>query len=165
MATRKLSLAVIRRTVSTLPGVEEGTSYGTPAWRHKGKLLARLHQDGRSIVLKVGNETRDHLLQADPATFFVTDHYSRLSDGAGAPRPAECCGPEEAAGAGDRDEDKVMVSSRAQRGTFEATSKVPRYARDDSGGVSNAVRPLSTLMLLSLTTLVQRSVSNFSFSR
>ena len=58
-----------------LPGVEEGTSYGTPAWRHKGKLLARLHQDGRSIVLKVGNETRDHLLQADPQTFFVTDHY------------------------------------------------------------------------------------------
>jgi hypothetical protein len=75
MATRKLSLAVIRRTISALPGVEEGTSYGTPAWRHKGKLLARLHQDGRSIVLKVGNETRDHLLQADPETFFVTDHY------------------------------------------------------------------------------------------
>src|ERR1700754_4117382 len=75
MAARKLSLAVIRRTVSALPDVEEGTSYGTPAWRHKGKLLARLHQDGRSIVLKVGNATRDHLLQADPETFFVTDHY------------------------------------------------------------------------------------------
>jgi hypothetical protein len=75
MAARKLSLAVIRRTVSALPGVEEGTSYGTPAWRHKGKLLARLHQDGRSIVLKVGNATRDHLLQADPQTFFITDHY------------------------------------------------------------------------------------------
>ena len=26
-------------------------------------------------MLKVGNETRDHLLQADPETFFVTDHY------------------------------------------------------------------------------------------
>ena len=75
MATRKLSLAVIRRTVSALPGIEEGTSYGTPAWRHKGKLLARLHQDGRSIVLKVGNETRDHLLPADPESFFVADHY------------------------------------------------------------------------------------------
>ena len=75
MATRKLSLAVIRRTVATLPGIEEGTSYGTPAWRHKGKLLARLHQDGRSIVLKVGNATRGHLLQADPETFFITDHY------------------------------------------------------------------------------------------
>ena len=75
MATRKLSLAVIRRTVAALPGIEEGTSYGTPAWHHKGKLLARLHQDGRSIVLKVGDETRDHLLQADPETFFITDHY------------------------------------------------------------------------------------------
>ena len=75
MATRKLSLAVIRRTVSALPGVEEGTSYGTPAFRFKKKLIARLHQDGESLVLKIGNETRDHLLQADPKTFFVTDHY------------------------------------------------------------------------------------------
>jgi hypothetical protein len=75
MARRKLSLAAIRRVASALPGVEEGTSYGTPAWRAKGKMLARLHQDGSSIVLKVGDETRDHLLQADPDTFFVTDHY------------------------------------------------------------------------------------------
>ena len=75
MTPRKLSLAAIRRAVSAIPGVEEGTSYGTPAWRHRGKLLARLHQDGQSIVLKVGNETRDHLLQADPQTFFITDHY------------------------------------------------------------------------------------------
>ena len=75
MAKRKLSLPAIRRTVATLTGVEEGTSYGTPAWRCRGKLLARLHQDGASIVLKVGNTTRDHLLQADPETFFVTDHY------------------------------------------------------------------------------------------
>jgi hypothetical protein len=75
MAKRKLSLPVIRRTVAAVPGIEEGTSYGTPAWRCRGKLLARLHQDGASIVLKVGNATRDHLLQADPETFFVTDHY------------------------------------------------------------------------------------------
>ena len=75
MARRKLSLAAIRRTVATLPEVEEGTSYGTPAWRHRGRLLARLHQDGESIVLKVGNATRDHLLQADSETFFITDHY------------------------------------------------------------------------------------------
>jgi hypothetical protein len=26
-------------------------------------------------VLKVGNETRDHLLPADPESFFVADHY------------------------------------------------------------------------------------------
>ena len=75
MVQRKLSLPAIRRAVIALPGIEEGTSYGTPAWRRKGKLLARLHQDGESIVLNIGRETRDHLLQADPATFFVTDHY------------------------------------------------------------------------------------------
>jgi len=75
MARRKLSLPAIRRTVRALPDVEEGTSYRTPAWRHRGRLLARLHQDGCSIVLKVGDQTRDHLLQADPQTFFVTAHY------------------------------------------------------------------------------------------
>jgi hypothetical protein len=75
MSTRKLTLAVIRRVASALPGVEEGTSYGTPAFRCKKKLIARLHQDGASLVLKVGNATRDHLLQADPDTFFITDHY------------------------------------------------------------------------------------------
>ena len=76
MARRKLSLAAIRRAVIALPGAEEGTSYGTPAWRYKGKLLARVHQDGETLVLNIGRQTRDHLLQADPATFFVTDHYS-----------------------------------------------------------------------------------------
>jgi hypothetical protein len=71
----KLSTVAIRKIALSLPGVEEGTSYGTPAWRAGRRMLARLHQDGASIVLKVGNETRDHLLQADPETFFVTDHY------------------------------------------------------------------------------------------
>ena len=42
MARRKLSLPMIRRAVRALPDVEEGTSYRTPAWRYRGKLLARL---------------------------------------------------------------------------------------------------------------------------
>ena len=75
MVSRKLSLPAIRRVLSAIAGLEEGTSYRTPAWRHRGRMLARLHQDGESIVLKVGDATRDHLLQADPQTFFVTDHY------------------------------------------------------------------------------------------
>jgi hypothetical protein len=75
MAARKLSLATLRKVALALPGVEEGTSYGTPAFRFRKKLIARLHQDGESLVLKIGNEARDHLLQADPGTFFVTDHY------------------------------------------------------------------------------------------
>ena len=75
MTPRKLTLPAIRKLAASLPGVEEGTSYGTPAFRFKKKLIARLHQDGKSLVLKVGDATRDHLLQADSDTFFITDHY------------------------------------------------------------------------------------------
>src|SRR5437879_12386598 len=75
MAPRKLTLPAIRKVAMSFPGVEEGTSYGTPAFRFKKKLIARLHQDGKSLVLKVGDATRHHLLQADSDTFFITDHY------------------------------------------------------------------------------------------
>jgi hypothetical protein len=75
MAKRKLPLSTIRRVALSFPGVEEGTSYGTQAFKLKKKLLVRLHQDGTSLVLKVGDTTRHHLLQADPETFFTTDHY------------------------------------------------------------------------------------------
>ena len=75
MAKRKLPLATIRKVALSFPSVEEGTSYGTPAFKLGKKLLVRLHQDGASLVLKVGDATRDHLLQADPDTFFITDHY------------------------------------------------------------------------------------------
>jgi hypothetical protein len=75
MPARKLSLSTIRRVALALPGVQEGTSCGTPAWRHKGRLLARLHQHGASLMLKVGFEAREHLVRADPKTFFITEHY------------------------------------------------------------------------------------------
>jgi hypothetical protein len=75
MAPRKLTLSAIRKVAASFPDLEESTSYGTPAFRCKKKLIARLHQDGKSLVLKVGDATRDHLLQADPDTFFITDHY------------------------------------------------------------------------------------------
>ena len=75
MAKRKLPLPTIRKVALSFPGVEEGTSYGTPAFRLKKRLLARLHQDGQSIMLKIGFEAREHLMRADPETFFITDHY------------------------------------------------------------------------------------------
>lgn len=75
MAKRKLPLSTIRKVALSFPDVEEGTSYRTPAFKLGKKLLVRLHQDGSSLVLKVGAATRDHLLQADPDTFFITAHY------------------------------------------------------------------------------------------
>lgn len=57
------------------PGVEEGTSYGTPALRVKGKFMARLKEDGESVVFRVTFDERDLLMQTKPDVFYITDHY------------------------------------------------------------------------------------------
>lgn len=57
------------------PGVTLGTSYGTPSLHVRGKFLLRLREDNASLAVKCGFDERDFRLQADPRTFFVTDHY------------------------------------------------------------------------------------------
>jgi hypothetical protein len=66
---------LVRAAALALPGVEDGTSYGTPALKVRGKLLVRLKEDGESFVLIVDFDTRDILMKADPETFYITDHY------------------------------------------------------------------------------------------
>jgi hypothetical protein len=63
------------RIALALPGVEESTSYGTPAFKAGGKLLARLREDGDSLVVMTTFEDREILMEADPRVFFLTDHY------------------------------------------------------------------------------------------
>jgi hypothetical protein len=70
-----MTFAAVRRLALALPQVEEGISYGTPAFRVKGKLMARLREDGETLVLKLDMGERDLLMQANPTTFFTTDHY------------------------------------------------------------------------------------------
>ena len=65
----------VRLIAHTLPGVEDSTSYGTPALKVRGKLLARLHQSGECLVLRAALLDREILLQSDPRVFFITDHY------------------------------------------------------------------------------------------
>lgn len=65
----------LRAYALALPGVKEETSYGTPAFRVKGKFFLRLKEDGETIVLKTDFYERDHLMESDPAAFFTTDHY------------------------------------------------------------------------------------------
>jgi hypothetical protein len=38
-------------------------------------MLARLREDGETLAVKCGEDERDFRMEADPATFFVTDHY------------------------------------------------------------------------------------------
>ncbi len=71
-----VTLDGLRAIALAMDGVEEGTSYGTPAWKVRGKLLARLWEDGETLVVRVEPDARDLLLRSDPETFFLTDHYA-----------------------------------------------------------------------------------------
>lgn len=58
------------------PGVETGTSYGTPALKVRKKLLARLKGDGETLVMPgVGSNEREMLIETQPRVFYFTDHY------------------------------------------------------------------------------------------
>jgi hypothetical protein len=59
-----------------LPGVEESSSYGTPALKVKGRFMCRLRTEAEgALAIRCDFLDRQILLQADPQVFFVTDHY------------------------------------------------------------------------------------------
>lgn len=68
-----VTLDDVRALATALPGAEEGTSYGTPAWKVKGKLFARLREEGDVLALKT--DDKEGLLASDPGVFFTTPHY------------------------------------------------------------------------------------------
>src|SRR5262245_29503489 len=70
-----VTLATVRQLALAFTGVEEGLSYGTPGFRVRGKFLARLWEDGETLVVQCGDYERDFRMKADPETFFVTEHY------------------------------------------------------------------------------------------
>ena len=62
--------------VMAFPGAEEGTSYGHPGYKVKGKFFTRLRAEDASVVLQeVGFDEREMLIEAEPATFHFTEHY------------------------------------------------------------------------------------------
>ena len=66
----------VRAVAFSLPGVEEGTSYGTPGFKVNGKFITRLRREDDSLVLvDVGFDEREMLIEAEPATFHITPHY------------------------------------------------------------------------------------------
>lgn len=73
--TAPVNFDLVRQIALALPGVEEGTSYGTPSFRVRGKFLAHLHQDGESLVIKVDDFERQALMELEPETYYMTDHY------------------------------------------------------------------------------------------
>ncbi|MGO9913514.1 MAG: MmcQ/YjbR family DNA-binding protein [Isosphaeraceae bacterium] len=73
--TGPVTYETVREIARAFPGAVEGTSYGTPAFHVGKKLFVRKHQDGESLVVKIDFEQRKMRINADPDTFFITDHY------------------------------------------------------------------------------------------
>jgi hypothetical protein len=76
---KKISFDTVRKIGLGFPGVEEGTMYGTPALKVRGKLLACIpsHKSAEpnSLAVRISFERRAELLETDPDVYYLKDHY------------------------------------------------------------------------------------------
>lgn len=74
-----LGFDAVRAVGLGLPGVEEGTMYGAPALKVGKKMFVCLAShssaEGNSLVVRMDINRRDELIAADPAAYYITDHY------------------------------------------------------------------------------------------
>jgi len=74
-----MTFATVRAIGAKLPGVEVGTAYGTPALKLRGKLLACIASNKSAepdtLVVRMGFDERDALIEDDPETYYLKDHY------------------------------------------------------------------------------------------
>ena len=72
---RGVTFETVRRVALSLPNVEEGTAWGFPAFRTGGQLFVCFRKDLDSIVVRASFEQRDEMIEANPATYYTTDHH------------------------------------------------------------------------------------------
>ena len=66
----------VRRLALALPEVTEKPSYGTPGFRVKDRLFARIHQDCGVLVLWTADMVeKESFIDSEPDVFFTTPHY------------------------------------------------------------------------------------------
>ena len=79
MPRSNITFETVRKIGLTLPGVEEGTAYGSPALKVHGKLMAGVpanpSAEPGSIYVRVDFDERAELLAAAPDVYYITDHY------------------------------------------------------------------------------------------
>ena len=70
-----VTFAEVSAAALALPEVEESTSYGTPAFKVRGKLMLRLREDNETLVIRTSWDNRERLMTIEPDIYFLTDHY------------------------------------------------------------------------------------------
>ena len=75
-----LNFDTVRELGLALPDVVDGTAYGAPALKLRGKLLACIPTNNsaepNSIVVHIDPEQRAELLREHPDIYYITDHYA-----------------------------------------------------------------------------------------
>jgi len=68
--------AQLNKIALSFPEANEKPSYGKPAYFIAKKFFTRYRAEDNSLVWIVGSiDERDQLLELDPKTYFITDHY------------------------------------------------------------------------------------------
>jgi hypothetical protein len=77
--SRQITFEIVRKIGLALPGVEASTNSRGFSLKAGGKLVAcqAIHKSAEpnSLVVRIDFDKRTELLAADPATYYVTDHY------------------------------------------------------------------------------------------
>jgi hypothetical protein len=65
----------VRAVALSLPATTEKPSYGTPGFRVKDRLFARLREEGDLLVWVADEGEKRGLVASEPDKFFTTPHY------------------------------------------------------------------------------------------
>jgi hypothetical protein len=79
MPRNKIDFDTVRKIAASLPDVEDAMTYGSPALKVRGNLLACIavnkSAEPGSLAVRVDFDRRAELIAADPDVYYVTDHY------------------------------------------------------------------------------------------
>jgi hypothetical protein len=74
--SRGVTAAQLKKIALSFPEANEKPSYGKPSFFIAKKFFTRLRADDNSLVMVVdGMDSRDMMLELDPKTYHITDHY------------------------------------------------------------------------------------------
>ena len=70
-----VTLETVREIALALPEVEESTSWGTPAFKVRRKMICRLREEGDVLVVRIDIADKEYLIGSQPDVYFTLPHY------------------------------------------------------------------------------------------
>jgi len=76
---RKVDFSRVRKVGLKIPGLEEGKAWNGPCLKASKKIAACMatHRSAEpgTLVVVVGEDVRDELIEEDPEVYYIKDHY------------------------------------------------------------------------------------------